>query len=400
MLAEGSTEAAKQMEFVLVDAAGGDSGQSGKYKDLSAAIKKKEISDPLELGKTILDKVGLLDKGGENRMSVSASVNSKNWPDDGTPMWSGGNKTPKTDIIIADNKISLKKGSSQLMSGGLEESISTFNVAVRNTKGFDKFNNELALKIEKGIEKLMPSHLGDYMGGADLQKKGGIVYKNTKSKTGPIRAPKSAKQSYDKFGGVKPGTFNLDKTLKAADTHNKGLKKDFATFFNGNQDFKKEFVFEAMTGKVKFDDNEGTATHFLVVDFDGDGHLENVLTSANKYVGDILDRVKPEVRFKSSAQKKKEIGKTGFYNFRSVIQLSYTAQAKAANEVYDMVNSGELEYLSEGFFDAMKRAWNKAKKFVAKLWEKVKEWIASSVNRMMDFLEIKPDVKFKNEIVW
>ena len=148
MLAEGSTEAAKQMEFVLVDAAGGDSGQSGKYKDLSAAIKKKGISDPLELGKTILDKVGLLDKGGENRMSVSASVNSKNWPDDGTPMWSGGNKTPKTDIIIADNKISLKKGSSQLMSGGLEESISTFNVAVRNTKGFDKFNNELALKIE------------------------------------------------------------------------------------------------------------------------------------------------------------------------------------------------------------------------------------------------------------
>ena len=63
MLAEGSTEAAKQMEFVLVDAAGGDSGQSGKYKDLSAAIKKKEISDPLELGKTILDKVGLLNKG-------------------------------------------------------------------------------------------------------------------------------------------------------------------------------------------------------------------------------------------------------------------------------------------------------------------------------------------------
>ena len=155
-----------------------------------------------------------------------------------------------------------------------------------------------------------------------------------------------------------------------------------------------------MTGKVKFDDNEGTATHFLVVDFDGDGHLENVLTSANKYVGDKLDRVKPEVRFKSSAQKKKEIGKTGFYNFRSVIQLSYTALAKAANEVYDMVNSGELEYLSEGFFDAMKRAWNKAKKFVAKLWEKVKEWIASSVNRMMDFLEIKPEVKFKNEIVW
>ena len=106
------------------------------------------------------------------------------------------------------------------------------------------------------------------------------------------------------------------------------------------------------------------------------------------------------MRFKSSAQKNVKIGKTGFYNFRSVIQLSYTAQAKAVKEVYDMVDSGELQYLSEGFMDAMKRAWDKTKRFVANLWKKIKEWVASSVNRMMDFLEIKPDVKFKNEIVW
>ena len=383
MLSEGSTEAAKEMEYVLVDAAGGDSGKT-KYPNLKKVLKDK---DPLELGTEILKKVNLLGKSGETRMSVSAPVNSKKWPDDGTPMWSGGNKTPKTDIIIAGKFISLKKGSSQLMSGGIEESISTFNVAARKTKGFDKFNNALALKIENGIQNLMPSKLGDYMGGADLQKKGGTVYKDTKRKAGPI-------------GKVKAGTFDLDKTLAAADRHNSNLKKEFSTFFEGNQDFMKEFVFEAMTGKVKFDDNEGTATHFLVVDFDGDGHLENVITSSDEYVSKILPRVKPEVRFKSSAQKKKKIGKTGFYNFRSVVQLSYTAQAKSVKEVYDMVDSGELQYLSEGFMDAMKRAWDKAKKFIANLWKKVKEWISSSVNRMMDFLEIKPDVKFKNEIIW
>ena len=48
---------------------------------------------------------------------------------------------------------------------------------------------------------------------------------------------------------------------------------------------------------------------------DGDGHLENVLTSADAYVTKILSRVNPEVRFKSSAQKKKVSGKetkTGF----------------------------------------------------------------------------------------
>lgn len=383
ILLEGSTEAAKEMEYVLVDAAGGDSGKTS-YPNLKKVLKDKE---PLDLGKEILNKVDLLDKGGETRMSESAPVNSKNWPDDGTPMWTGGNKTPKTDIIISSKKISLKKGSSQLMSGGIEESLSTFNVAARKTKGFDKFNNELALKIEKGIKDLMPSKLGDFMGGADLQKKGGTVYKKTKTKQG-------------KIADVPAGTFDLDKTLSAADKHNAMLKKEFAKFFDGNKDFMKEFVFEAMTGKVKFDDNEGTATHFLVVDFDGSGHLENVITSADKYVSQILPRVKPEVRFKSSAQQKKKIGKTGYYNFRSVVQLSYTAQAKAVNEVYDMVNSGRLTYLSEGFMDAMKRAWNKAKIYVTKLWKKVKSWIATSVNRMMDFLEIKPSMQFKNEIVW
>ena len=181
------------------------------------------------------------------------------------------------------------------------------------------------------------------------------------------------------------------------------MKQKFRTFFDGNTAFYKEFVFEAMTGKVKFDDNEGTATHFLVVDYDGDGHLENVITSADAYVTKILSRVKPEVRLKSSAQKKRVTGKetkTGYYNFRSVVQLSYTAQSKAVKEVYDMVDSGELQYLSEGFFDAIKKAWNKAKTFIKNLWEKVKKWISSSVNRMMDFLEIKPQITMTNEITW
>ena len=385
-LSEGSTAAAKEMEYVLVDAAGGNSGKTS-YPNLKKVLKDKE---PLELGKEILTKVELLGKKGENRMSISAPVNAKNWPDDGTPMWTGKDNTPKTDIIIAGNFISLKKGSSQLMSGGMEESLSTFNAAVRKTKGFDKFNDSLATEIEQGIKDLMPQKMGDYMGGVGIQKKGGTLYQKTRAKKG-------------KIADVKPGTFELDKILSKADKHNIKMKQKFKTFFNDNTAFYKEFVFEAMTGKVKFDDNEGTATHFLVVDYDGDGHLENVITSADAYVTKILSRVKPEVRLKSSAQKKRVSGKetkTGYYNFRSVVQLSYTAQSKAVKEVYDMVDSGELQYLSEGFFDAIKRAWNKAKTFIKNLWEKVKKWISSSVNRMMDFLEIKPQISMTNEITW
>ena len=43
MLSEGSTEAAKEMEYVLVDAAGGDSGKT-KYPNLKKVLKDK---DPL-----------------------------------------------------------------------------------------------------------------------------------------------------------------------------------------------------------------------------------------------------------------------------------------------------------------------------------------------------------------
>ena len=182
-LVEGSTQAAKEMEYVLVDATGGKSGKKS-YPNLEKVLKGKE---PLELGKEILTKVKLLGKKGENRMSVSAPVNAKNWPDDGTPMWTGKDSTPKTDIIIAGNFISLKKGSSQLMSGGMEESLSTFNAAVRKTKGFDKFNDGLATEIEQGIKDLMPAKLGDFMGGADIQKKGGTVYKKTKTKRGKLQ---------------------------------------------------------------------------------------------------------------------------------------------------------------------------------------------------------------------
>jgi len=377
-LAESSTKAAKEMEYVLVDAAGGDSGKT-KYTNLKKAIKGK---DPLELGKEILTKVDLLGKGGITRMSVSADVSDK---------WFGTNKTPKTDIWIAGNKISLKKGASQIMSGGPDESLSTFHAALEAIGGnFDKDLLRLASDVETGIMRLMPSHVGTQKGGADIQKKGGTVFKNTKMKTGPI-------------ADVEAGSFDKDTFLKEGDTLNLKLKKQFADLFAGNQEFKKEFVFEAMTGKVKFDGNEGTADWFLVVDFDGSAEYHEVKNSKAPYVTKILSKVKPDVKFKSTAVTKTKKGiksKTGYYRFWSTVGLVYSAAVKANNEAYDLVNSGELEYLSEGFFDAIKRAWNKFKTFVKNLIEKVQKWIKQSANNMMEFLELKPDIKFNNEIVW
>ena len=58
------------------------------------------------------------------------------------------------------------------MSGGPAESMSTYRAAVENTTSFDLTN--LAKEVEDGITNLLPSTVGEFMGGADLQKTGGI----------------------------------------------------------------------------------------------------------------------------------------------------------------------------------------------------------------------------------
>jgi regulator of sigma D len=167
-------------------------------------------------------------------------------------------------------------------------------------------------------------------------------------------------------------------------------------------------VFEAMTGKVKFGGNEGTATHFLVCDFDGSASYHVVNKSSDPYVKKILSQVNPEVTFKTGAQKKtidgKKDQKTGYYRFYSVVGLAYKAAVetdKTINDCYDMVNSGELEYLSEGFFDFIKRAWNKFKAFVKNLIEKATKWVQQSARNMMEFFELQPTkVRFNNNVRW
>jgi len=380
-LLEGSTEAAKEMEYVLVHAAGGK--QESEYKYLTPYAIKYGFETPLDLGKKILNDIGLSDKGGY--MSDSGKITSKKWSD-GTPQWTGGNVTPKTDIVLGNKKVSLKKGSSQLMSGGPDESLSTFRAAVENTENFNL--EGLAKEVEEGIRNLLPSTVGEFMGGADLQKKGGTVYQKTKSKQG-------------KIADVASGTFDKDKVLKAADVHNLKMKKKFAELFASNIEFKKNFVYEAMTGAVKFDKGDAAADWFLVVDFDGSSSFKEVNSAQTAYVSEILSKVKPDVKFKSTAVSKKIDGKatkTGYYRFWSVVGLGYTAAVKKIEQASTDYENGDL--LQEGFFSKIKQIFKSFYAFISKVFQKMKEFITSSVQNMQEFLGLKPDIKFNNEIDW
>lgn len=381
-LYEGSTEAAKEMEYVLVDAAGGDSGKK-EYKNLEPYAIKNGFDTSLDLGKKITDTIGLTGKGGF--MAGSGKITTKKWSD-GTPQWTGGNVTPKTDIVLGNKKVSLKKGSSQLMSGGPDESLSTYRAALENTKSFNL--EGLAKEVEEGIRNLLPSTVGEFMGGADLQKKGGTVYQKTKTKQG-------------KIGDVAPGTFDKDKVLKAADEHNLKMKKQFAQLFADNIEFKKNFVYEAMTGKVKFDDGDAAADHFLVVDFDGSSEFHKVESAQTPYVSEILSKVKPDVKFKSTAVSKKLDGKdtkTGYYRFWSVVGLGYTAAVKNIQKASTDYENGDL--LQEGFFNKVKSIFRKFYVFITKVFQRMKQFITSSVQNMQEFLGLEPVVKFNNTVGW
>ena len=89
-----------------------------------------------------------------------------------------------------------------------------------------------------------------------IKAAGGLVY-NQENKL--LMIFRNGKWDLPK-GKVEKDTLNKDKFLKAADDFNKELKKKFADLFDKNPNFKKEFVFEAMTGTVKFGGNEGTVT--------------------------------------------------------------------------------------------------------------------------------------------
>ena len=54
--------------------------------------------------------------------------------------------------------------------------------------------------------------------------------------------------------------------------------------FANSPDFSREFTFEAMTGKVKFGGNDGTADHFLVTDYEGlKPTIHKVTSSSDAY---------------------------------------------------------------------------------------------------------------------
>ena len=183
-------------------------------------------------------------------------------------------------------------------------------------------------------------------------------------------------------GEIKKGK---DKAVMRANAAHKILQKDLNALFQSNPKFGFEFVYEAMTGEVKFGGNLGTCTHFLTCEFDGENAHLIPVTNA-QYVNKILKRTKVSVRFKTTSEKKGG-AKTGRYKYWSVVGLVTNKLLEEIDAAGDLLTEGIISNIIQ-----------KVKDFASRIWNGVKEWVSKSWQNLLDFLGFEPVVSFNNRI--
>ncbi len=354
-IAEADTSGAFEMEAALVAAAN---------KDKKAKFKDPEVTVAGAMKVLKREKISGKGKFPSSRYDVTTEWAS--FFDGKVP---SSTKTPKTDIIIGKNRISLKTGNAQLMSGQRPEANATFFAAMKSVD-----NTALLKKIEKEIGQLKTS------------------FKLTDKKGKQVHGNKS-----DLVGTAKGKVFE-----EIDDFHTK-FKNDLRKVFKQNSAFAEEFTFEAMTGMQKFGNNVGTADSFLITNKVGSkSAFHKVKSASDKYVKKIASQVKPDVKFKSSSVKG-SANKSGdkVYSFWATVGLGVKM---VLDEGFEQI---EKELMTEGIGDV----WNKLKdkvgnlfnKFISYIMEKfqqAKEWIGNNFKRLMEYMDYEPIVSHGNNISW
>ncbi len=259
-------------------------------------------------------------------------------------------KTPKTDILIGDNRISVKMGPAQLMSGGPNESTATFYAALNSMykSGID-VNTDLFQEIWAKLNTLTKSGIAKDKVDAELKK-------------------------------------GKDKFLAQANKVNNDVKLLMKQAFE-NEDFRLAFVREATTGEVKFSSKSDAYADY-VLSSDSNGDVSHLYKSTNKaFLNKVAQKANVTVRFKSTSIKSKGV-KTGEYKYWSVVAIG----VKKLEEEFEYYNGTLLtENIITGIFERFKN-------FLMSLFQKVYEYLKSGVHNLVDFFDLQPDVQFNNNI--
>ena len=260
--------------------------------------------------------------------------------------------TPKTDILIGKQRLSLKIGLAQLMSGGQAESLATFYAALKSTPNLKK--DKQFVKVNKIFQSFVKSTL----------------------------AP----------GQLRPIIKKGDNpVVNAAEKAHKDCMKELGMLFEKSPDFQIAFAREAMSGYEKYGNDSNSAAEYMVVASPDGKKVSIHSVDDDAYCTKIATKMRLQARFKTSGQtakakvtKANPKGKTGKYNFWSVVSL-----------IVDAMSASEKEEIQEGILDVIK---SKVKSIYFKIVSKVKGFITNSVNNLMTFLGFEPLISVKKEI--
>ena len=351
---------------------------AGEYEDIAvnlwnASLKSKKVPKEYSEYKTLFNSISEITKKLKSpqyleKFSGQRLPTSKFWVKN-----SGGKvqDEPKTDIISKNlsRKISVKKGKSQLMSAEKKEAIATFMAVAQKIGLSEKAQSEVV------------TILNDFA--ATTRTKGfntGELSKATESNLDKIN--KEARKIYDE----------AQKSHKEIQNY---LKKLVET----NEQFEREFIYEAASGYIKFDNNKGTANYILAISDSGDeAKLKPMINSSSTAITDMMGKIKVSATMKSGRYNVK--GEKAGYAFYSSLRIGLEdvlKKTKILKETYERDKS--IGLLTESkqlmYENIIQKIWNWIKSVYEWIQNKVTkaiEAVSSGFQQTLEVVEMVPDV--------
>ena len=302
-----------------------------------------------KLGKEFIKKVGVkkLEQLGASTLPISKE-------------WKGTNKTPKTDLIDGNKRISLKKaGGSQLLSAGKMEAISTVEAAMR-MYSIDPNGKKKVESLLDNLENKMIKLQSD----------------DTITKLNKMRDQKN----------LSPADKKKIAELDQGQLFAKDLTSEMENLFNSEQLMKEFFCWEAATGENKFGkDSLGVANQ--VVTFKETGTITDILElNSPSQAGKVLAKGNNfYVSFKSSsgsppylALRSKKVRLTSSYQptFADIIKEE-CAKERVGMQV---LHEGKVEQLDE--FQMFNKLVSKAKNVATSIKNQAKRVLDAIMKRL------------------
>jgi len=354
-----ATMLAADWEQVIAVAYNMTSGMSKEQSISSAELKewKPKYEEVLPVGlKIIENSFGKSPKGKMLHYGQSNGTISTGW-DEYFIKYTGKSavyptNTPKTDMMLPDANISLKKyGGSQLMSGGKAETLATLGFAYDNAPDSIKSKS-----FDDAWEQLNSSIVDEYV--RFKLPPGGQVGKISKNQ---MSAPREIK-----------------KIIKETMSNNRAMTSAMTQIFQ-NDLIKKEVVREAMSGREKFSDKQAAATHMMKFGIDGSSEY---IAIDDKLVNKYTKTTNFNISFKTSG--------TGGDAWTALKGIYKEEKINLDDIISESIDETDKEFIEEGLFSrAVKTVKNWIIRLLKKVWDKIKKFLMKSLDVALDLIGVK-----------